>query len=348
MPSPREQGFLDALIAEQRVKVAFERLLALYLRTFPEAREDPRQRATLMAVLERAERDGRLVLPKGKAHWIPGSPPMPRWVRSVPPAVAPQPPDDTVWVPAMAFAAGLGDGRGREHAQAINAYLKSRGQSPVRVPSRERSLAIFGDEKRLDALADAAGRLFDGRLALQQLDCFRVPLPLPYEVPPGGAVGRPLLVLENHHSYWSFCTWNRQARRYAAIAYGSGNAFRASVEHLDRIASDSRAVGLNYLGDLDLRGLEIPARADRRRGAAGLAPLEPERFWYRWLLANGPRCKASVASLSAETDALCADWLGEEDWPAVRALLLSGQRIPQEALGLAALDALTDKAHAGA
>ncbi len=297
-----------------------------------------------MAVLERAERDGHLALPKGKALWIPGSPAMPRWVRSVPPAIAPTPLDHTVWVPAMAFAAGLRDGRGREDARAINAYLKRRGASPVRVPSRERSLAIFGDEKRLDALADAAGQLFDGRLSLAKLDCFRVPLPLPYEIPPGRAQGQPLLVLENHHSYWSFCAWNRQAHQYGAVAYGSGNAFRTSVEHLDRIAADSGAAGLRYLGDLDLRGLEIPARANRRRVEAGLEPLEPEMRWYRWLVARGPRCEACAPSLSAETDALCAGWLGAEDWAVVRALLLSGRRVPQEALGLEVLYALTDEA----
>jgi len=348
MPSPGEQAFLYALAAEPRLKIPYDRLLALYRQAFPEARDEPRQRAALMVVLERAERDGRIALPRGKAHWIPGSPAMPRWVRSVPHTVVSTPPEQIVWVPAMAFAAGFRDRRGREDARAINTYLKRRGASPVRVPSRERSLAIFGDEKRLDALADATGHLFDGRLSLEQLDCFRVPLPLPYEIPPGGAHGQPLLVLENHHSYWSFCAWNRQAHRYAAVAYGSGNAFRTSVENLDRIAADSGAAGLKYLGDLDLRGLEIPARVYRRRTAAGLAPLEPEYCWYRWLLTHGPRRNASPGSLSSEIETLCADWLGTKDWPDVRALLLSGQRIPQEALGLVALDALTHKALAEA
>jgi hypothetical protein len=165
---------------------------------------------------------------------------------------------------------------------------------------------------------------------------------LPHEIAPGGAAGQPLLVLENHHSYWSFCAWNRQARRYAAIAYGSGNAFHTSVEHLDHIASLSGAVGLRYLGDLDVRGLEIPARADRRRVAAGLAPLEPERCWYRWLLEHGLRCPTSSTSLSVATETLCADWMGGEDWPAMRTLLRSAQRIPQEALGLEVLESLSE------
>ncbi len=35
MPSPREQAFLDALRAEPRFKIPYERLLALYLTLSP-------------------------------------------------------------------------------------------------------------------------------------------------------------------------------------------------------------------------------------------------------------------------------------------------------------------------
>lgn len=152
----------------------------------------------------------------------------------------------------MAFAAKLTNPRQHAEALAINGFLKTAHGTSTTVPSRERSLQIFGDEKRLDTLTDTQGRLFGGRLTLADLQCSRIPLPLPYQSPDVPAAGRPMLILENHHSYWSFCTWNRQSRQYAAIAYGSGNAFGTSVEHLDLIAAESGAVGLHYLGGMSI------------------------------------------------------------------------------------------------
>lgn len=126
--------------------------------------------------------------------------------------------------------------------QAINAFLISaRDRKPTQAPTRERSLQIFGDEKRLDDLRKGKTGLFEGRISLEDLLCYPVAPPLPCEMPPQRPYGRPVLVLENYHSYDSFCRWNRQAALYAAIACGAGNAFRQGADNLDDLIAATAA-----------------------------------------------------------------------------------------------------------
>ena len=59
----------------------------------------------------------------------------------------------------------------------LNSFLSERREDRVDVPIKERSLEIFGDEKRLDALRNTV--LFDdGRLTLEHLRCFAVAEPM--------------------------------------------------------------------------------------------------------------------------------------------------------------------------
>src|SRR5439155_25487709 len=115
-----------------------------------------------------------------------------------------------------------------------------------------RALEIFGDEKFLDQrVRDNA--LFGGRLPLSTLGTFCVPLPLPART--AEAPGRPLLVVENHHSYWSFGQWNVTARRYAAVVYGSGRAFASSGRALRQVVEQTQASHAEYFGDIDPVGV---------------------------------------------------------------------------------------------
>jgi hypothetical protein len=85
--------------------------------------------------------------------------------------------------------------------RVINDFLlRRRGQFLV-APIKERSLEVFGDAKRLDEMC-TGDSLFGGRPHLRTLGCFRVPQPLPYRA--SGASGLPVLVIENHNTYWSF------------------------------------------------------------------------------------------------------------------------------------------------
>ena len=263
-----------------------------------------------------------------------GSPALPRTVSLRDVAGTRRAPEAHAWLPALAFAADERHPVRRQDLQAINAFLVSaRGKSLSPVPTRERSLQIFGHEKRLDKIRKGEPTLFDGRISLDDLHCYSVAPPLPYETPDSRSAGRPVLVLENHHSYDSFQRWNREAALYAAVAYGGGSAFRQGAGNLDELIAHTTADGALYVGDLDPTGVAILLGVNARRQADRRTTVQPHCGLYRWLLAHGcrrPLDKAPKEGLAARLGQVfpagIADSLGE--------LWAEGLCIPQESFGL--------------
>jgi hypothetical protein len=118
----------------------------------------------------------------------------------------------------LAFAAGEHNRLRLESAKRINEWLKTDPNLDVIGPIKERSLEIFGDEKRLDQLRDGMTTLF-GQLTLAALGCRVCPIPLPFEAGPAFARGQSILIVENNDTWASFSEWNRSAGRFAAVAY---------------------------------------------------------------------------------------------------------------------------------
>lgn len=212
-------------------------------------------------------------------------------------------------------------------AKCINDFLLRRRGTLRPVPIKERSLQIFGDEKRLDAMK-TGDTLFQDRLALATLGAFQVPQPLPYRQ--ADAPGRPVLVVENHNSFWSFGEWNHNVKRYSAVVYGSGEAFRLTGAALGQVLREVEGAGAQYLGDLDVKGVRIPVEFNAAAGDESPRVL-PALELYAWLLENGTRrvkleCKAGTLS-QAEA------WLGADLAPRVFEMWQEGHWVPQEALG---------------
>ena len=184
-------------------------------------------------------------------------------------------------------------------AKAINDFLLRRRSSLTLVPIKERSLEICGDEKRLDNLRTGTS-LFKGRLSLKALGAFLVPLPLPYRQ--ANAPGKPVLVVENHNSFWSFGEWNQTALRYSALVYGAGEAFRSTGQALGQVLREVGGDGAEYLGDLDPKGVGIPLEFNRASSTQDLQ-VRPALDLYQWLLAHGhrrekPECRGATAQMA--------------------------------------------------
>ena len=326
-------SFGDELRALGKRRIGLPELRAAWLRAHPEAREQPDLRRLLLHALRDLEREGTVDLP-ARGWDSSGSPALPRTVRLRYAAQGRAAPSPQAWLPALAFAADERHPVRRADLRAVNAFmLSARDSTPVPAPTRERSLQIFEDEKRLDDLRKGELALFEGRVTLADLHCYPVAPPLPYEMPPKPAPGEPVLVLENYHSYDSFRRWNREAALYAAIAYGGGNAFRQGAGNLDDVIDRAHAEGAMYLGDLDPAGARIPIGVNRRRRSEGRVALRPHRGLYGWLLAHGRRRSLERAPENAEIDGL------GEVFPAGLARALTdlwseGHRIPQESFGM--------------
>ena len=326
-------SFAEELRALGKRRIGLPELRAAWLRAHPEARDQPEQRRLLLDALRGLEREGTVDLP-ARGWDISGSPALPRTARLRDAAQSGRTRTPQAWLPTLAFAADERHPVRRSDLKAVNAYLLSaRGREPVPAPTRERSLQIFGDEKRLDDLRKGDMALFEGRVPLTDLHCYPVAPPLPHESPPNRAPGRPVLVLENYHSWDSFRRWNRDAALYAAIAYGGGNAFRQGAGNLDDLIVAAQAEGAMYLGDLDPAGARILIGVNRRRQSEGRAVLRPHRGLYRWLLAHGRRRPLERAPDNAEVDGL-GDVFPADLVKGLAELWSEGRRIPQESFGI--------------
>lgn len=322
--------FLKALEAGTRKRVALEEVRRAFFAAHPEAVTDPSRNALLLERLRALEEAGALTLPAAGSWEKVGNPPLPNWVQ-VTRNVAPAPTVDYVavpWVPELGFWPELKP-PALEAARVINDFLLRRRTTLTMVPIKERSLDIFGDEKRLDTLRASGGdSLFSGRLPLSALGAFVVPSPLPYRT--ADAAGKPVLIVENHNSFWSFGEWNQQTRHYAAVVYGSGKAFQGSGNALEQVLLEVGGVGAQYLGDLDPAGVRIPLEFNRTR-TGGCSTVTPALELYRWLLENGRR--RALEEQQAGLRHLANDWLGAELGADLAALWDAGQWIPQESLG---------------
>jgi len=323
-------AFLERLRAGRRKRVPLEDVRRAFFDAHPETLNSPGRLALLLERLRGLEEVGAIALPASGSWEKFGNPPLPNWIQ-----VTRESPLATLvdyaavpWVPELGFWPELKP-LALEAALAINDFLLRRRNTLTMVPIKERSLEIFGDEKRLDALRAGGGNsLFGGRLHLSVLGAFVVPSPLPYRI--ADAVGQPVLVVENHNSFWSFGEWNQQARRYAAVVYGSGLAFQGTANALEQVLGEVGGVGALYLGDLDPTGVRIPLEFNRMRGE-GRTHVAPALELYAWLLAHGRR--RPLEGWDGGEKSSAADWLGVELGGDVLQLWREGCWIPQESLG---------------
>lgn len=234
------------------------------------------------------------------------------------------------WVPELAFLREARVNLPFAELRQLNEFLAAGGRDRELVPIKERSLQLFGDEKRLDVLADSA--LFrDGRLTLAHLRCEVVSEPLAWKRGPAEAADKPVIVLENAATWHSYDRWNQATAQFSAVIYGGGNRF---VDGVGFLAEIFRELGgqrrVFYFGDFDAAGLVIPQRASRRAVELGLPAIEPHLWSYRRLLTFAGKAEP-VAEAGQPSADLCA-WLGELGGE-VGAQLTADKRLAQENVG---------------
>lgn len=237
-------------------------------------------------------------------------------------------PTSVRWAPELNFVAAARLNVAPDDLLKLNAFLAQVGSTRCLVPVTERSLQIFGDEKRLDGLLSSA--LFrPDRLSLEMLGCERIGEPLGWKR--GPREDGPLLIIENKGTWHSYCRWNQEAKQFSAVVYGKGFVVAESVRYLadifDELGGPRR---LCYFGDLDPPGLMIPQQAAALAQRRGLPAIEPHFWSYRHLLEIGRGKEARWEGDPA--DALALAWMGDLAQP-IQALFASGKRLAQEHVG---------------
>ncbi|WP_335990035.1 Wadjet anti-phage system protein JetD domain-containing protein [Glycomyces sp. MUSA5-2] len=285
-------------------------------------------RTALAALLDELIESGDLTAPRDRRRWDGGRPALPDHIRLRRTAPERTSAPGVVWRPELAWAASTAlTASQTDHLRAVNRWLRDASASvELRepIPMRERSVEIFGDEKRLEALLPTS--LFaPGRLTLTTLCTFRLPVPLAIRRIGGTPT---VLVAENSDTFHSLHDVLRpDPGLFGYLAYGGGSAFESAVADLRHLGQIGR---IFYFGDLDANGLAIPARASVTAQDIGLPPVEPASFLYRNLLTRTPTAGARVERGRA---ADLASWLETDQQSAVQDLLEQGRRLAQEALG---------------
>jgi hypothetical protein len=213
----------------------------------------------------------------------------------------------------------------------LNNFLASRRASKPIVPIKERSLEVFGNEKRLDALLTTS--LFrNGHLDLKNdLRCELVGEPLGWKRGPTEAADRPLIVIENAATWHSYCRWNAEQKLFSAVVYGCGDRFVDGVAYIADIFAELGGVRpILYFGDLDPRGVSIPQEASTRHLAADLPAISPHLWSYRQLLTSGIGCEQPWEG-EQPPSSIC-DWLQDLAEPACQ-LFAANHRLAQEHVG---------------
>lgn len=312
-----------------RRRVELGDLTALLIAAEPSLEHAPERRARLADVLDELV-DAQLVqLPTERSYDRSAKPYLPRFVRLNRAAAVPRRSAGAnyAWRSELAWAADMSfDEQTLADLRAINAFFRDGGAQRLVVPLRERSVDLFGDEKRLEALI--GGQLFfPGRLTLDELRCEVVHPPFVHQ---RVGDGPDALVIENHHTYVSFARALPAHGRVGWVIYGAGAHFKGSVTFIADLPVLPRRV--LYFGDLDVAGLDIPAYANGVAAAAGLPPIVAAGALYRLLLDHGQAVVVEDRPSQYRINKLTA-WLSDDVRPAAAAVLTTGQRVAQEWVG---------------
>ena len=276
--------------------------------------------------LRQADAAGVVVLPaKSGKGWLRYTDPiLPAWIK-LPPEVAQTDSFDHRsfgWCPQLTFLAKerLLKRSVRNSALEIQRFFAHDGVSRPIVPVKERSYSIFGDEKKLDEIAETTTLFGLGRLTLADLRCHVVE-PTPVTAQFTGGAG--ILIVENEATFDSFCRLCRSRDTFAMVVYGRGNEILKCTAFLRKTASDHGASAIHYFGDVDRRGLSIAMEL-----TVLLAPsiqLLPEKTGYEFILTDTDADPLGDAGAYA--------WLGQDLAPKAAAVVARQSAVPQERFG---------------
>jgi len=298
--------------------------------TFPKQGTSENWRQKLKFMLDIFAAEGTISLPVGKNSYDKGNPPLPQWIlRNDVKKPERERLDHHLWAPELAFLSESPLEADTDWLK-VDAWLKAGGRHANFIPQKERSLNIFGDEKRLDIFLRKTP-FRSGLLSRDTLRCYYVPEPICCTHGPPDSKDKLGLVVENATTFSSLCEFNRSAGRYAFIAYGGGNSFLSTVEGLMMTLNEYGHRKVLYFGDLDWDGLQIMLGARNKLRLEGFE-LEADEWLYRLLVEKG-RGKEFKAARHREIPSEMRRIIPLDLVDEIVTLIAAGLRLPQELVG---------------
>jgi hypothetical protein len=327
--SSRAAGIAAHLSTWPRRRVTLPELWRVLDLADPASRTDPRRRHLLTAALDELLTADLVRLPSSRSYDRTETPHLPLFVALPEQHANSTPSTAVVWHPARSWVPEQRLTPGQHAAlEQVNRWLHVH-RDPLVVPLRERSLEIFGHEKKLDSLI-TTNSFGPGRLTFELLRTRRALVRFSTEQV---GAGDELLIVENSDTFDSLAhaLRRRDGHQIGLIGWGAGAAFEASVLSIARIEPPIRRV--TYFGDLDEKGLRTPLNAASLAISAGLPTIRPATKLYDALLALAAPQPGQRKATAAGAAAVAA-WLDPHHRQRAIAHLTAGERLAQEAVGL--------------
>ncbi|SRR5581483_123031 len=335
-----ENEFAAALgrAADRRATIDLTTIWQCFYTARPDLKSDVVSRRRLAADLRTLAENEIISLPASKSSFDRTAlPALPRFVRLLRKSVAAEIPFDHrtfPWSIPMSFVAGLTRLPNPRIVQQLNDFFRGDWASRIPVPVKERSHEIFGNEKMLERVLD--GQLgYEGRLTLEILRCYRVPLIPVHRV---FTDGTDVLIIENEATFDSVSRWNAEHRKFRMVIYGRG---REAEKIADFLLGEvqSKPSAIYYYGDLDRLGISIPFRLSRTLEQKGGRGINPATACYRLLLRRPPTTITMEDTEDEFDDSTDSEWVAALAWLPVdlraeaETFLTADRRIAQEATG---------------
>ncbi|MFI7517567.1 hypothetical protein ACIBVK_29140 [Micromonospora echinofusca] len=343
--SPLTERLYDALATHAtstgRSRISLVTLMSIQAQIEQHAATRSGARARLRAALDTLAAAGRLEAPQGKKLWDQtAQPALPAWITVITdlaPATISVDLDTVFWAPAISrwlreWTRISRPGPGiRASLQEINTWLLEHLAGPPPIVAREeRSLDIFGDEKKL-ARIEASSIFAAHRLSPQELAYER---PIPPLRAARLADHGDLLLIENQSTFDS--AWRalrHDPSPFAAVAFSNGweAAFAEPTLHVtEHLQLREPPARIWYAGDLDLDGLDIPLTLTANLQTHDHPLPYPLTSAYEAMLAAGTTTTSNPIERGVAEQA--AEWLPQQLRQETADLLTTGNRIAQEVL----------------
>ena len=334
MIDDRTENFLRRLRVANRRRVELAVVWETYRTAYGTDVSGVDAREELRKVLEQLRDAGALTLPsrRGRGWDRNSSVILPSWIML---AESEKPAKHREWQtypwhPALAWAVELGSLTAEQEAflRRLQEELVNGGLCE-RAPFKYRSLQLTGDEKRLDSLLNT--QLFGPeRLSLELLNCDGSGLPLTYERV--GSEPR-MIVFENAGSFLVARRVLAEATHapYGLIAYGGGTQIFRCVDYLREIKG---LVRIDYVGDLDAKGIDIGVGFADRVASSSAVPVAPATAVHMAMVdaARELGRPGGWPTVSSHRTAALRLWISDQCASDVEQIISSGCRIPEEVL----------------
>ncbi|MHA1416289.1 MAG: Wadjet anti-phage system protein JetD domain-containing protein [Candidatus Heimdallarchaeaceae archaeon] len=254
--------------SNNKKKIPEEKIITVFAKVFPEIYYGSIEwNEKLLDILKELKEEKAIKLPKGKEHWNKTTQPwLPKWILLL---ETKQEQKSRVWKeypwhPELSWITKLRhltEERMKDYMR-LNEYFKNnKVEEKVKLPIKERSMEIFGDEKKLDKLFSL--ETFVKNMTVEKLGCYRTIEPFPVKIACSTENHR-AIIIENRDTFDSFWKSNESLSPapYRYVIYGCGKVIEERILWINELDPEIREI--EYFGDLDPEGVNIPRRANMR------------------------------------------------------------------------------------